>query len=171
MRKYIVPIIVIVILAVYLVYKGTSNTASTPTVSTTPSTTDTNTNTQSNATSTDTGSGTPPTHTTTSTPVSTGSTATAGAFKDGSYTSPVVDAFYGSIQLQAIISGGKLTDITFLQFPNSPGHTTEVSSESLPVLKSQAIAKQSASVDTISGATQTSDGFKQALTAALAMAK
>ncbi|HEX3096025.1 MAG TPA: hypothetical protein VHQ20_02810, partial [Patescibacteria group bacterium] len=39
----------------------------------------------------------------------------AGKYKDGTYTGSVADAYYGNIQVKAIISGGKITDVIFLQ--------------------------------------------------------
>lgn len=92
-------------------------------------------------------------------------------FKDGTYTGETADAFYGMMQVQLVVSGGKITDIKFLQFPDKPGHTTEVSNESLPLLKQEAIQKQGTPVDVISGATQTSDAFNQSLASALSKAQ
>lgn len=97
----------------------------------------------------------------------------AGQYKDGSYTSDVVqtDRGFGPLQIKLVVSGGKITDVQFLQFPNKPGHTTEVSNAALPILKQEAIAAQSATVDIVSGATQTSEAFQQVLASTLAMAK
>ncbi len=92
------------------------------------------------------------------------------AYKDGQYTGDVVDAFYGPVQVKAIISGGKITDVQFLQYPNKPGHTIELSNQVMPVLISEAIKVQSAKVDIISGATQTTEGFIQSLSSALSKA-
>lgn len=93
-----------------------------------------------------------------------------GTLTDGKYQGDAVDSFYGTVQVQAVISGGKLTDIQLLQYPNSGGHTTEVSNSSLPVLKTEAIAAQSATIDVVSGATQTSQGFMKSLQSALVKA-
>jgi uncharacterized protein with FMN-binding domain len=101
-----------------------------------------------------------------------GTTVTStGTYKDGTYTGTVADAIYGPLQVKAIVSGGKLTDVQFLQYPNSSGHTSEVSARALPQLKSMAIAAQSSKVDAISGATQTREAFEQSLASALAQAK
>lgn len=93
------------------------------------------------------------------------------SYKDGEYTGSVADATYGNIQVKVTIAGGKIIDISYLQFPDKVGHTTEVSDSSLPVLKQEAISKQSANVDIVSGATQTSEGFMQTLQSALDQAK
>ncbi len=103
----------------------------------------------------------------------TGSTGSGsnGLYKDGSYTGTAADAFYGTIQVKAVVSGGQLTDVQFLQYPNTPGHSSEVSNFALPQLKQEAIAAQSANVNIVSGATQDSQAFQQSLASALAQAK
>jgi uncharacterized protein with FMN-binding domain len=111
--------------------------------------------------------------TATTTPASGGnpSTANSGMYKDGTYTGSVANAIYGNIQVAATISGGKITDVTFLQYPNGAGHTIQLSQQVMPVLKSEAIEIQSAKVNVVSGATQDSQAFQQSLASALAMAQ
>jgi uncharacterized protein with FMN-binding domain len=91
-------------------------------------------------------------------------------YKNGKYTGDIANTVYGDIQVQAIISGGKITDIQLLAYPNHVGHSVEVSDMSLPILKSEAIQVQSANVNVVSGATQTSEGFSQSLASALSKA-
>jgi uncharacterized protein with FMN-binding domain len=98
-------------------------------------------------------------------------TQTAGAFKDGTYTGPVTDAIYGKLEVVATIQGGKLIDTNCPIYPNSGGHTTQVSAEALPMLKQEAIAAQSANINIVSGATQTSQAYQQSLAGALAQAQ
>lgn len=112
---------------------------------------------------------------TSGTPVTTapsGTTSgTAAQYKDGTYTGSVANATpYGQIQVEAIISGGQISDIQFLKYPDAPGHTSDVSAATLPQLKAEAITAQSAKVDIVSGATQDSQAFQQSLGVALAMA-
>jgi|SRR6185437_410655 len=94
-----------------------------------------------------------------------------GAYKDGTYTGSAADAFYGTLQVAATISGGKLTDVTYLQYPNDQPESRQVNGRSNPLLKSEAIAAQSANVDIVSGATQSSEAFIESLGSALAQAK
>lgn len=94
-----------------------------------------------------------------------------GQYKDGQYTGPVTDAYYGLVQVKAIISGGKITDVQFLQYPNDRSTSQEINGQAMPYLTQEAISAQSANVDIISGATQTSEAFIQSLIAALAQAK
>ncbi len=100
----------------------------------------------------------------------TGGTVTTGKYKDGTYKGSVADAFYGKLQVAAVISGGKLTDVTFLQYPNDQEESQQVNNHSNPILKREAIAAQSAQVDIVSGATQSSEAFQQSLGNALGQA-
>src|ERR1700733_9290639 len=56
-------------------------------------------------------------------------------YKDGTYTGSVADAVYGQLQVSVTISGGMITDVSFPVFPNTPGHTSQVSASALPALK------------------------------------
>jgi|ERR1035437_1159272 uncharacterized protein with FMN-binding domain len=93
-----------------------------------------------------------------------------GQYKDGTYTGPTVDAYYGYIQVQAVVSGGKLTDVIFLQYPSDRRTSVQINSQAMPYLKQEAIQAQSANVNIISGASDSSGAFIQSLGAALAMA-
>ncbi len=99
------------------------------------------------------------------------STPSSGSYKDGTYTGSVQDAFYGNIQVQATISGGKITNVTFLQYPNDNRTSQYVNSQADPILAQEAIAAQSAQVDIVSGASASSQAFQASLTDALAKAK
>jgi uncharacterized protein with FMN-binding domain len=92
-------------------------------------------------------------------------------YKNGTYTGSVQDAFYGNIQVQAVISGGKITDVVFLQYPNDNRTSQYVNSIADPMLKQEAIQAQSAQVDIVSGASASSQAFQASLADALSQAK
>ncbi len=96
--------------------------------------------------------------------------ATSTKYKDGEFTGDVADAYFGKVQVKAVILGGKLTDVQFLDYPKDQKHSLEISQNSMPILKSEAIQSQSANVDIISGATQTAEAFKISLASALVKA-
>lgn len=98
-------------------------------------------------------------------------TASPAAFKDGTYTGKSSDAFYGYIQVSATISGGKLADVQFLDYPQDRRDSIEINQYAMPQLKQQAIQAQSAQVDGVSGATDTSQAFMQSLGDALQQAR
>lgn len=90
-----------------------------------------------------------------------------GIYKDGTYTGSVADAYYGNIQVQAIVSGGKLSDVKFLQYPNDNRTSISINTQAMPYLTQEAIQAQSAKVNTVSGASDTSMAFRQSLQVAL----
>ena len=92
-------------------------------------------------------------------------------YKDGAYTGSSADAYYGSIQVQVTISGGKITDVAFLNYPHDRGTSVSINTQAMPYLKQEAIAAQSANVNIVSGATDSSLAFRQSLASALAQAK
>jgi uncharacterized protein with FMN-binding domain len=96
---------------------------------------------------------------------------TSSLYKDGEYTGPATDAYYGNIQVKAIIHSGKLTDVKFLQYPHDHRESIEINTGAMPILTQEAITAQSAEVDGITRATDTTNAFKQSLASALSQAK
>lgn len=94
-----------------------------------------------------------------------------GLYNDGTYVGNSVDAYYGNVQVKAVISNGKLSDIVFLDYPRDRGHSIQINNYALPILKQEAIQSQSANVNTVSGATDSSGAFMDSLASALAQAK
>jgi uncharacterized protein with FMN-binding domain len=83
------------------------------------------------------------------------------------YTGDAVDTRWGPVQVQITVTGGKVTAAQAVQYPNGNGRDAEINSYALPVLSQEAVQKQSAQIDTVSGATLTSDGYLQSLQSAL----
>ncbi len=96
---------------------------------------------------------------------------TASMYKDGSYTGSVADAFYGNVQVQAIIQNRALSDVQVLQYPSDRSTSREINGAAMPQLVQEAIQAQSANVNIVSGATQSSEAFRQSLASALVAAK
>lgn len=88
-------------------------------------------------------------------------------YKNGTYTGPQVDVYYGLVQVQVVIQNGKITNVKFLDYPHDRQTSQEINSQVMPWLSQEAIQAQSANVDLISGATLTSEGFVNSLQAAL----
>lgn len=96
---------------------------------------------------------------------------TSSGYKNGSFTGDVADAFYGNIQVRIAMQDGKITDVQFLQYPNDRDNSIQINEYAMPILKSEAIQAQSANVDIVSGATDSSQAFIQSLQSALNKAK
>jgi uncharacterized protein with FMN-binding domain len=94
-----------------------------------------------------------------------------GQYKNGTYTGNDTDAYYGNLKIQVMVSGGKISDVTFLDYPKDRQTSIQINNQAMIYLKAEAIAAQSAKVDIISGATQTSEAFIQSLGQILAQAK
>jgi uncharacterized protein with FMN-binding domain len=94
-----------------------------------------------------------------------------GQYKDGAYTGPQVDAYWGVVQIKAVVRNGKIADVTFLEYPSDRRTSQRINSIAMPYLTSEAVQVQSANVDLISGATLTSEAFAESLQAALSSAK
>lgn len=91
----------------------------------------------------------------------------AHGYTDGVYTGPTADAYYGIIQIQALVQGGQLTALKVLKYPSDRRTSISINRQALPMLRDEAISAQSANVDIISGATLTSRAFIQSLRGAL----
>ncbi|TCC31077.1 FMN-binding protein [Kribbella speibonae] len=79
----------------------------------------------------------------------------------------VVDTQYGPVQVEITVRGGRITRTHTLQHPSGDGRSDEINSFAVPQLDREAMAAQSARIDTVSGATFTSEGYRQSLQSAL----
>src|SRR5476651_1351703 len=78
-----------------------------------------------------------PANPTTTTGGSSSPQKTTAGYKDGTYTGDSADAYYGNIQVQAVIQNGKITDVQFLQYPNDRGTSVEINTQAMPLLKQE----------------------------------
>jgi uncharacterized protein with FMN-binding domain len=95
-----------------------------------------------------------------------GGSTSAAATSDATVTGPVVDTRYGPVQVTVTVAGGAITDVTAIELPTG-GRSGQISSQAEPILQSEALEAQSASIDGVSGATYTSEAYAQSLQAAL----
>ncbi|MET8978473.1 FMN-binding protein [Streptomyces sp. NPDC004539] len=84
----------------------------------------------------------------------------------GTFTGEVAQTQFGDVQVRITVAGGKVTKAEAVKAP-SGGTSTQKTEQSVPKLNSEAVTKQSANVDTVSGATSTSEGYKKSLQSAL----
>jgi uncharacterized protein with FMN-binding domain len=102
----------------------------------------------------------------TSTPTP-GTAPRSGSNADLVVNGSVVQTRWGPVQVQVHIGGGKITDVTALQVPNGNRRDLEINSYAVPQLRSEVLTAQSATIDVVSGATVTSEGYLNSLQAAL----
>ena len=124
---------------------------------------------QSGAHVADTGSTPAATSAATSSGTSSGSAAGAGtaAQAAGTYAGSVVQTRFGAVQVQITVKAGAVTDVTALQLTDDDRKSVQISNRAAPLLRAAVIKAQSAQVQTISGATVTSDAYLSSLQAAL----
>lgn len=96
-----------------------------------------------------------------------GGTAGAAAQAAGTYTGSVVQTSFGAVQVQITVKAGAITDVTALQLTDDDRKSVQISNRAAPLLRAAVIKAQSAQVQTISGATVTSDAYLTSLQAAL----
>jgi uncharacterized protein with FMN-binding domain len=91
--------------------------------------------------------------------------ATTGAAAT-TITGTTVSTRYGDVAVEVTIASGKITAVQAVSLP-SGGRSGQISAYASPVLASEALTAQSASIDIVSGATYTSQAYAQSLQAAL----
>jgi uncharacterized protein with FMN-binding domain len=74
---------------------------------------------------------------------------------------------YGVVQVQVVVSGNKIKNVSFLQLTAYDPRSQEINSAAGPILLQQTLAAQSSQIDGVSGATYTSEGYLQSLQSAL----
>jgi uncharacterized protein with FMN-binding domain len=97
----------------------------------------------------------------------TASAAASSGAADGTYKGSVVNTDYGTVQVSVTLSGGKISEVTALKLTDDGGRSVQISREAAPVLRSEVLKAQSANVDSVSGATYTTQGYLTSLQAAL----
>jgi uncharacterized protein with FMN-binding domain len=83
--------------------------------------------------------------------------------RTGSSTGSVVSTRYGSVQVRVVYSNGRITDVVTLQSPNAASESRTINARACPILRSEALSAQSAGINTVSGATYTSNAYKTSL--------
>src|SRR4051795_8755237 len=93
--------------------------------------------------------------------------STGGSTTSGTVTGTIADTRWGPVQVQITVAAGSITDVAVVQYPNSNGKDQEINARALPILIQETLEAQSASIDMVSGATYTSDGYVTSLQSAL----
>ena len=94
----------------------------------------------------------------------TGSTGSGGVTCENAeqVTGPSVTTRWGPVQVQAAIANGKLCSVNALVWPDGDRKSAEISDNVIPRLDAMA-SEQGTAFDSISGATYTSEGYRNSL--------
>lgn len=110
----------------------------------------------------------PPTtagHAATSAPATTTPPTTAAT---RSATGEQVSYGYGVLSVAVTVTGSRITSVRIASLDDGANpRSASIDQQSIPILEQQALSAQSASIDGVSGATYTSQGFAQSLQSAL----
>lgn len=82
-------------------------------------------------------------------------------------TGDAVGTQYGNVQLKVTVKGGRITNIEALQLPSNDPKSQQIGAYAEPLLTQSALSRQDGTVDAVSGATYTSNGYAAALQSAL----
>ncbi|HEY4410039.1 MAG TPA: FMN-binding protein [Acidimicrobiia bacterium] len=82
-------------------------------------------------------------------------------------TGPIVPTRRGPVQVQIQVHGGRLADVVAIVLPDANYRDERINAYAVPILRQEALDAQSANIDSVSGATLTSNGYVSSLQAAL----
>jgi uncharacterized protein with FMN-binding domain len=97
----------------------------------------------------------------------TGSTGSTGSTGGTTYQGSVAPTRWGDVQVTITVTDGKITSVAVPAYPTGNGKDKQINARALPILTKETLAAQNANIDSVSGATVTSDGYKESLQAAL----
>ncbi|MFI8891106.1 FMN-binding protein [Streptomyces paradoxus] len=95
-------------------------------------------------------------------PASTPSASSSGGTTTTVMSGSLVETEKGPVRVEVTFDGDEIASVRMLRQPDHPQTTAAV-----PKLIEETLRAQSADIDTVSGATVTSDGYKESLQAAL----
>ncbi|MFN8080511.1 MAG: FMN-binding protein [Kineosporiaceae bacterium] len=83
------------------------------------------------------------------------------------YLGDAVDTEYGPVQVKITVASGKITKVAVTQVPMSSGHDQRINSYAVPLLNAAAQKWQTSDLQSVSGATITSEAYKRSLQSAI----
>ncbi|MHB9862977.1 FMN-binding protein [Streptomyces sp. YIM S03343] len=101
---------------------------------------------------------------------SAGSSGSSGSAQARTVTGQVAQTEYGPVQVRITVANGKITKAEAVQAPKG-GLSDQKTALAVPKLNQEAVAAGSAAIDSVSGATYTSGGYKKSLQSALDQVK
>jgi uncharacterized protein with FMN-binding domain len=82
-------------------------------------------------------------------------------------TGAAVNTRYGPVQVQVTVGNGKVVSAAAVVYPTQDPRDAQINGYAIPALNQEATQAGSASIDMVSGATYTSQGYIQSLQSAL----
>jgi uncharacterized protein with FMN-binding domain len=73
--------------------------------------------------------------------------------------------------VEITVTGGQITEVAAIQTPTADRKSVSINAQATPTLAAEVLVAQSADIDTVSGATYTSDSYKVSLQSAIDLAQ
>jgi uncharacterized protein with FMN-binding domain len=86
---------------------------------------------------------------------------------DGTATGPLIETFYGPVQVRITVAAGTITEIAEIKLPSEHLRSRWIRANLVPQLRQRVLTAQSADVDVVSGATYTGQGYLTSVQGAL----
>jgi uncharacterized protein with FMN-binding domain len=74
---------------------------------------------------------------------------------------------FGYVTVAVTLSGSRIVDVVAVELPSEHSRSVTINDRAAPILRQRALSVQSAQIDTVSGATYTSEGYRESLQSAL----
>jgi uncharacterized protein with FMN-binding domain len=94
-------------------------------------------------------------------------TSTVAPAATRTVTGSAVPTRYGPVQVAITVTNGQITAVDAVVYPTQSGRDRQINARAIPQLDQEAVAAQSAKIDTVSGATYTTVGYRTSLQSAL----
>ncbi|MBK6870637.1 MAG: FMN-binding protein [Kineosporiaceae bacterium] len=94
-------------------------------------------------------------------------TTKAATTSSKSYLGDAVDTQFGPVQVKITVRATKIIKSVVTQVPMNNGHDERINNYAVPLLNAAAVKWQSAEIESVSGATVTSEAYKRSLQSAM----
>jgi uncharacterized protein with FMN-binding domain len=97
--------------------------------------------------------------------------APLGSSTSRTFKGPTEDTQHGPVQVSIVVKTKKIVNVKASISPNEDGRSPFLQSRAVPLLKQEVLTAQSAKINEVSGATETSDAYIQSLQSAIKKAR
>ena len=87
------------------------------------------------------------------------------------YNGDLVNTKYGPVQVQLQFTNGSISEVAVVAYPDGDNKSVRINARALPTLRTEVLTAQTAQIDTVSGATYTSDAYTRSLQSAIDQAR
>ena len=85
----------------------------------------------------------------------------------GTFSGASESTRYGSVQVKIVVAAGKITDVIALKLTDQGGRSVQLSNKAAPILRAEVLKSQSARVNSVSGATYTTNAYLTSVQSAI----